>query len=121
MVIVPEPCPNYDLSDLERSGEVVTLVETRLSPFRSTQMANRFADALRSVDFNSRDHFVCLTGRSASLSVFAATIAANYEGPFRVLIFDARSGRYVETKLSLTNGNSCNSSEAGDSSGDYHP
>lgn len=93
-VFVAEPNEQYDISSAAERGELVYL-SRRVNPISTADAVRGFTEALDAHKFDPSKDWICLSGKTATLCLLVASIAARYE-VLPLLIFDARNGSYVE-------------------------
>lgn len=94
----------YDISAVKYySDEIVYVIGNieHISPFDTPAFIDLVTHRLIMENFNPEIDFICLTGSSILLSLFAAILGSRYSyANLKVLMFDARNNNY---KLRLLN------------------
>ena len=83
-----------DLSAASSFGEIEYIFERPPSPFKVDDLVHGVLNRLEEIAFDAEEDFIVMTGPPDRLATLMGTICVNYEGPFRILIFDASSHQY---------------------------
>ena len=83
-----------DLSAASKFGEVEYIFERPPSPFKVDDLVHGVLKSLEEMNFDADEDFIVMTGPPDRLATLRGTICVNYEGPFKILIFDATSHQY---------------------------
>ncbi len=90
-----EATPRFNTVGVLKYGTLFAAFrEGEFKPF--THGEKEILAALRYDAFNPETDYICLTGPVINVSLFLATIVANYDGPFKILMFNANSSKYDE-------------------------
>lgn len=92
---------NFDTADAARFGETVFL-NTFASPLNVEAYMQNCIHELDTHRFDINSDFIALTGRTLQVSLFLAAITRTWEAQVKLLVFDARTGKYIERDM-LTN------------------
>jgi len=95
-VFIAEPSERYDLKPAEEYGEITFLSTHGFNPFDTEFVIEKITAALETAEYNPKEDFICLTGQSLLISMFLGVVAALYDDPIRILLFDARKSVYRE-------------------------
>ena len=101
-VFLPYRSSRFNITDAERFGEIIFLTKPReFSPFNTTLTVEALHAALEEAEFNPDEDFVCLTGEVLITAIFLAVASERY-GRVKLLMFDAKVGRYAERMIDVT-------------------
>lgn len=97
-VFVACDSPRFDTTRAARYGRRVFMLGDDVHPLAVPDLEQRLSSALAASDFDPTIDFVCMTGAAVVLAVLAAVCAQRY-GTFWMLVFDAKTSRYVARQL----------------------
>jgi hypothetical protein len=102
-IFLVEQNPRFDLSDASRFGEVEYLSPVSINPLNTQQAFDWLTERFLNCDFDSDRDFLCMTGQGIMLSI-ALSAALLLFPSLNLLVFDARSSKYVERQITRTEG-----------------
>ena len=83
-----------DLSSAESYGNLWFIFDRPPSPFRVDDLVSGVLQRLSEIDYDPEEDFIVLTGPPDRLATLMGTICSHYDGPFKILIFDATTHKY---------------------------
>jgi hypothetical protein len=88
----------YDYSNAEKFGKFVFLLEGGISPFNINEQICKISSSLKANEFDCENDYICMTGNTLSLCWLSVAIFSLFN-KVNLLLFDSKSGEYVERKL----------------------
>lgn len=96
-VFIAELNDQFDLSGATERGELVCL-SSRTNPLSAAETIRTFLEELDAHNFDPSTDWICLSGRTVVLCLLVAAVTSRFS-VLPLLIFDARTGKYVERSL----------------------
>ena len=97
--MIDELRKEFDLSDVERFGELTSIAHKLPSPFRLGEFTDTLLSELRNLNYRPKQDFILVVGRSFNLSVVSAKLARTFGHGFKILVWSATEAHYVERIL----------------------
>lgn len=98
-LLVVENSPRYDMNPLREYGEPTFLLMRPVDPMTPAESCHLFSRRLEQLDYDPVSDAIVMTGYSLLLVYLMSVVTAEYEGPYRVLLFDAKQNRYRESVI----------------------
>ncbi len=92
--------PKYNYSNAQKFGKFVFMLEDNISPFNINEQICKLSTSLVMNKFNCEKDYICMTGNTLSLCWLSITLSGLFDR-VNLLLFDSKSGKYVERKLDL--------------------
>lgn len=95
-VFIPEENQRYNFDAAKTYGELLFMGEQgTVNPFKPDIEMDEMLNGLEDQDFDPKEDFLCLTGKSLVVALFLAAAVRKY-GTVKTLMFDARVSAYRE-------------------------
>lgn len=96
VIILDKLVKDFDISDLNRFGEIKTVPRYNASPFQLDRFEEDLLFKLRTFDPNK--DFIALVGRTLYVTVALLLLFKHFDS-LKILLYDAVDQRYVERKF----------------------
>ncbi len=98
-VFIVEPNPRFNTSDTTKWGEITYLSPVSVNPLDVQKTFEWLDERLAATNFDPSHDHIAISG-SLLMVTLALTACALRFGTLSLLVFDARSGAYIQRKLS---------------------